>query len=403
MISKEKKLSIYLNWYWQLYSLLPLGSFALILSYLTGGDQNFIWIVKIPQVGLFLLLIIFYLRFPVRVNFIAALFISGGVIATLVGIFRGSIFSAGLITHVFMTITPILATSFGYQVAKLPHSLSGPIERAGVRKLFILSLLAILTYSIYFYITGQISYFGFDSYLAVPASWYMASSRYSMLLLTIVLIVVSGKRAPLVTILVSFVFTISKSLFSKGAPRFKNIFLISITILVGLWIATAFDILYRYDALFSVDFSDPESLFLATSGRSNEVLGLVVSRNQHPFLWFLGGGYGDGYVPLESSFNDNFGREEAYYTHMSILTYVMVFGFPFAIILLAYIVSTIWMGLKTEKNFYSIGALVFFIWSFFGAVMIVEPMFWFFLGASSYFARAKGPSCVSAAQYNVRN
>ena len=368
-------------WYWRLYALLSIAGFALIVNYLTDGQVQFVWLVKFPQVALLLLLFAFHLKRRVRITGVAVLFLFGGISAILIGIIRGTIVSPGLMIHLFMTVMPLLAASFGAQVAKLPESLGTPIHHAALRQIFLMSALTILLYAYFHYVTGQIAYFGFDSYIPVAVAWYIAERRHGMIVISTVLVILSGKRAPLVTMFVVMVVNSWQSVFSMRGKRL--VFSVGIMILFAaiLWIADRFNIFYRFDAVFAVDVTDTDSLFLATGGRSSEVLGLLVARKDAPELWWTGGGFGDGYTSLESAFSEQDTLPVRHYFHLALLTYVMVFGIPFTVILLCYIGVTLWRLRRQVNNFYVIGTLMMFIWSLFGAGMVVEPMFWFFLGA----------------------
>jgi hypothetical protein len=386
MAFRSEELTLFLSWYWRLLVILGACGFLLILSYVSLGQIDLIWLVKIPQLALFFLLVIFHFRFSLKKNWLTVLFLIGGSVATLVGLFRGVIYSPGLPTHFFMTIMPILAMSFGAHIASIPEPQASKINARGCRSLFLISFATIGCYSLFFYGTRQIPYFGFDSYIPVAASWFLANSRYSLLTLSFALVVLSGKRAPLVAMATTFLaqwLVFSKaSMARKVKTNFVAVLFTVVFIFTVIYFGNKFDFFYRFEPITTINFSDNESLFLATSGRSNEIIGLLDGRVGAPLLWITGGGFGGGFTAIESSYNEDFGVNSSYYLHFAILTYVMVFGAPFAILFVSLVFLVLWRSRKTQSKFYVIGAFMMFVWSFFGAGLIVEPIFWVFLGAA---------------------
>jgi len=384
---RSEELALFFRWYWRLLVILGACGFLLVLGYVSGGQIDLIWLVTLSQLALFFLLVVFHFRFSLKVNWLTVLFLVGGSLATLVGVLREVIYSPGLPTHFFMTVMPILAMSFGAHIANIPEPEASKINARGCRSLLIISLATIGCYSFFFYGTGQIAYFGLDSYIPVAASWFLVSSRYSLLILSFALVVLSGKRAPLVSMAITSIvhwFVFSKaSTTRKSKGSLFTVLLSVVFIFMAFSFGKNFDLFYRFDPIATVDFSDNESLFLATSGRSNEIIGLLAGREGSPLLWITGGGFGDGFTAIESIFNEDFGVKTSYYLHLSILTYVMVFGAPFAFLFVSFVFLCLWRNRKIQSKFYVIGALMMFVWSFFGAGLIVEPIFWVFLGAAS--------------------
>jgi hypothetical protein len=152
-------------------------------------------------------------------------------------------------------------------------------------------------------------------------------------------------------------------------------------------LSTNTNLLDRFDAIFSVDFEDVNSLFLATGGRSSEIIGFIDSREKDPILWLTGGGFGSTYAAVNTAFDEDAESFQRHYLHLSVLTYVMVFGVPFVFIFFALYIYTVWRARYIINNFYVLGSIAMFVWSLFGAGMIVEPMFWFFWGATISISR----------------
>jgi hypothetical protein len=371
----------YFRWYWRLYAVLPLTGLALIVYYLTAARLDLVGLVKIPQVSVVLLLCAFHLQYRLWLIGPAMLFACGGMLAVAVGSIRGTLGSEGIVTHVFMTLMPILSMSFGAHFAAAPESWTQPILRSGIRLLFLFSTLSILLYAYFHYVTGQIAYFGFDSYLPVAAAWYLAKRQHRLLALSFGLVLLSGKRAPMVTMAAPLVVMATRSVLLLRWRNLLSITGVIVLIATALWAANSAGLLWRFDAIRNVDITDWDSLHLATSGRSHEVGGLVASRAESPFLWWTGGGFGGGYTLLDSSFQENVLPETHYYLHLALLTYVMVFGIPFTAILLLNLLLLGWRLRNHVEHFYVVGAVTMFVWSLFGAGILVEPAFWFFLGA----------------------
>jgi hypothetical protein len=252
--------------------------------------------------------------------------------------------------------------------------------------LFIVSFFVLLFYYYAHFISSKIDYFGFDTELPTSLLFFLGQGQYVFFLFGVLLIVLSGKRAPLISILViSFFILINKVNFKK----FKNIFIItslSIIFLTGLFYAYSTGFLWRFENVASVDLNDEESYYVATSGRSSEFIGIFNHMNAQPVRWFLGSGIGGSYyIDLVKGDND---AHFQHYTHLSLLSFVFLFGLPFTILLILYIFYLLIKNFKYNSNKYYLGLVLTFTSSLFGAGMFIDPIFWVFLGANAFIAKA---------------
>ncbi len=348
-----------------------------------------IGLVKVPQAATVALLVLFHLRYRLRITGVLLIFGAGAVWAAAVGVLRGTWNSDGLVTHVFMTAMPVLAASFGAHFATAPSEQTRPILRRAVWWLFWLSASSILTYSWFHYGTGQIAYFGFDSYLPVAAAWYLADRQGAAYGWSILLVLISGKRAPLLTMFAPLLPLVWRSLMSLRWQRLVSIAGVLVLCVVALTVAARAGLLSRFEGMMAVDITDWESLYLATSGRSHEVGGLVAFFNESPGRWVTGAGFGGAYYMLESGYQEIGSAVPHHYLHLAVFTYLLVFGAPFTVVLLLYLAWLAWRVRQHVDHFYVIGAIVMFTWSLFGAGLIVDPTFWFFVGACTTLPRPR--------------
>ena len=70
------------------------------------------------------------------------------------------------------------------------------------------------------------------------------------------------------------------------------------------------------------------------------------------------------------------------------------------VLFLAYVGYIFWKNRKLVHNFYYLGMMVTFVGSFFGAGLMVDPVFWFFLGVNAYMAKAGHAVPIAAAPGN---
>ena len=127
----------------------------------------------------------------------------------------------------------------------------------------------------------------------------------------------------------------------------------------------------------------PASLSRATSGRSDELVGIKQYFHDNPEKLLFGSLTGERYVWRVESGDV---VEEKDYSHMSVATYVFrhgLFGLAFFLVL-------VFVYFKTKPNFFSpayvVGIAVLFN-SFVGANLVVDVMSWLLVGIGYKFSR----------------
>ena len=376
--------------FWSSYVGMAVSGILLIISYLTGGALNLVFLFKIPLVTMLMVIFIFHTVYPVMLSAPALLFCLGGAIGISIGALHGTLISNASLTHLYATVMPVAAMSFGSYFARWYDARSSDVLARAIRAIFIVNTAVLCIYFYYFYIAKKIAYFGFDSVLALVSVLFLAQRRYWMYLLCVVLVLLSGKRAPLLTMLVPAGLLLVRSV---TRPTLRTV-LFSIMVIVvsvaGVHYAYQSGMLYRFDALLSLDVSDYSSLYRATSGRSDEFTGLWNHMQAEPSRWWVGSGFGGRFL-METAFAGQYTMAWRHYLHFSLFTYLLMFGAPFTLMFLVLLGRIFWRNRSRLDDFFFMAMVVTFVGAFFGASLIVEPVFWFFLGINARVAALSAP------------
>lgn len=183
-------------------------------------------------------------------------------------------------------------------------------------------------------------YLGFSSEaLVVPLAVAIVSRRYFLALVTIVLILLSGKRG----VLLVLPLLIALQIYFAKVSRLRLVTLIgagavaSVVAVIGAIVAQRLGMAPAFlDKIFLAGsaltkFNDPHALAVATSGRSLELESAVALLNQTG-TWFTGLGYGFGFfVPNVTGDYVAF----QHYVHITPFNYVMQNGVILTVILYA--------------------------------------------------------------------
>ena len=368
--------------FWWSYAAMAASGVLLIISYLTNGAINLVFLFKIPLVAMLMVMLLFHTVHPVMLSAPALLFCLGGAMGLAIGAMNGTLFSSASVTHIYATVMPVIAMSFGSYFTQRYEARDSILIAKAMRAIFVANVAVLLVYFYYYFYAKQIAYFGFDSTLPLVSVFFLSQRRYWSYVLCLMLVLVSGKRAPLLSMLVPAALLLVRSV---SRPTLRNVLLSALVVIVAvLGSRFAYDsgILYRFDSILSLDVSDYSSLYRATSGRSDELSGLWEHLQALRERWWIGSGFGGRFLK-ESMFADQYSLEWRHYLHVSALTYVLMFGAPFTFILLALIARVFWRNRSRLGDFFVLSMVVTFVGAFFGASLIVEPVFWFFLGINA--------------------
>jgi len=384
-ISLRRRTTLSVNFYslfWWGQALLSLAGIPLIINYLTDGAIDFIYLFKVPLIGLFFILVFFHFKHPLKVSFITILFGIYGSISIIVGLIEGTLFTKPALTHLYIIAMSTFGCSFGYWMAMKDEAAMQRLIHRVMSFIFWVSVFTLLAYFYFHYVTGSIVYFGFDSYLPLVSALFLADRDYACFACATLLVILSGKRAPLISMIIPFVILQLKNLLSlrkKTSITSFAVILLMVSALAYLSLMT--DVLHRWKLIASIDAKNTDSIYVATSGRSVEIMGLWNHLSEKPIRWFIGSGIGGEYT-IDATFRDEIIHNSKHYLHLAVATYLLLFGAPFLLLFLSFIAYVFWRNRRDFDNFYYIGMLVTFIGSLFGAGMIVDPIFWVFLGAN---------------------
>lgn len=386
-LSKEGSTTLifdYFSLFWWIYATLPMVGILLIIYYLSNADIDLMYLFKVPLVGTFLILIAFHIKSRLQFSPITLLFGCFGIVALFNGAIEGTLLTKASLTHIYMIAIAIMGCSFGYNMAaKYDLHMKRLIQQV-MDFIFIISIITLSLYFYFHYITNSIAYFGFDSYLPLVTAIFLADKKYIHLASAFILVVFSGKRAPLLSMLTPLlIMQVNVLIKPRPSKMLINLFIVAFLISCAALIITKTDLADRWKAIASTDTSSLDSIYMATSGRSVELIGLwdTLSNNQMRLL--IGTGIG-GQFTINSEFRGELINREQHYLHLAVMTYLLVFGAPFLLFLLGYITYIFWRNRQNFTSFFYLGMMITFVGSFFGAGIIVEPIFWVFLGANQY-------------------
>jgi len=301
------------------------------------------------------------------------------ILAFAVGYVRNGI-SIGTFSHMYSFIMPVIVSSFGFYFAQ-------NYENSTVLRKYSYTCIKTLVFIefgftlLYLYLRNR-GAFSANSFgaggLIFGSLYFLANRKYKLSLFSMIGVILSNKRSSLIIIGVGvlvYLWQISKGKIIKKA---RNIVIIVISIFVFAIIYKYTDYLNRVDALFKIDFSDLNSVHIATSYRTLEMEYVIRYLFNSPWNFFFGAGFGG------EIFN---GFKYVRYIHFSPLNYSFISGIPFAILMY------IFFALDTVKSFkiknkelqwINISWVSYFVLTFTAATVSTHILTWFILGALKY-------------------
>lgn len=363
--------------------MMPLGS---ILGQ-SGVGEVFFNLFKIPFLLLLVVVIIFHLRYRIRLNSISILFLTFGLFSLFNGLLNNDI-SKAFFTHVYGLILPVLGLSFGSYFYKYAYDQDVRLFHTVFKWSFF--LLAGLTF-VYFllYISGVINYFGMATRWPYLAAYALSNNKLMMFIAAILLVIMTGKRSMIIQYIVFiFVYFIQTRRINPFALK-KSVKLVFLLFIIGgVFLGLHQGVFHRFDSLLKIDFQDEYSLYIATSGRSAEVFGLLSHLADNTDIWLMGGGFGETFTYMAGLDGEPYAIT-THYSHFSPFYFVLVYGAPFTILLyLSIICIMIRSFTKISDVFYMI-AVGGFIASFFSSIMLVDLQFWIYFGGVIHASKNK--------------
>jgi hypothetical protein len=366
--------------YWFCVFLKGFSGIFLIINYLAGIDIVFLF--KIPLILSTLILIAYHFNKKFFFGYISILFSFYLILSTIVAIYYQNLPSTRTLSHLYTIFISTFGVSFGYFFAKYYSIEIDSKVKLYMKMLFWFSFLILTVYFYAHFFSGKIAYYGFDTELPTSIAFFAGQRQFGYFGFTILLIFLSGKRSPLIsTLIIGLLYFFKKINFFKPVNLFIAL-IVLFAITVSVTVAFKNGLLWRYESVVSVDIEDEDSFYLATSGRSVEIMGILNHMNADPIRWFIGAGLGGAYY-IDIVKGD---YEERYqhYAHLSLLSFIFLFGIPFVFFLLIYIIFLVYKNFIYYENKYYLGLIVTFVSSLFGAGMIVDSIFWVFLGINAF-------------------
>jgi hypothetical protein len=273
---------------------------------------------------------------------------------------------------------PFLMVSFGINF-KLSSDIHLNLFLNILKYSFYINIVFIVIYIFTHYIFLTWDYFGFATNLAYLSPYLFYKNDFKLFYASFVLDFFSGKRMTLVTSIVLF---IREKYNSVNILKFSVFifFFVSVVAIIFLKFEES-ENLRRITNVVNVVVSDEKSLSIATSGRSDEVFNLLDKMNTNPISYYLGSGFGSSYLSYD--YRGLMESEIKHYAHISPFYYIFIFGIPFTILFYFFLFKLILKKFDNNnpKELLFRGLFMsYFIMSFFGSILFVSPIFWFYLG-----------------------
>jgi hypothetical protein len=237
----------------------------------------------------------------------------------------------------------------------------------------IIAVVLILCYS-FLYFTGSIYYFGLGTniHYAVP---FFVRNGYGLFIVLLSVVALSGKRAVMVNFLVQY------GAFYFDRYRRHKIILISLVsslAVVAYFLITETNLLYRFQAVFAVDWQDETSLVAAFGGRFEELVGIVNYFEMHPLNFFFGAPPGDFYMYVASTGLYDY-NDPKNFSHVGPFAFLFRYGLVFTALFYLYGLYLLFKYFDPKFPFYLVFVGILSS-SFFGANLFSDPMAWVFIG-----------------------
>ncbi len=332
---------------------------------------------KFVSIAIVLIALIYFLNYGLRISTPTLFLFIFSIFSFFYGFYNNGL-NLFFLSHIYSILMPLLMVSFGinfkFNLDKYFHSFIKVLKYS-----FIVNIIFITIYIFTHYFIHIWDYFGFATNLAYLTPLLFYKRKYRIFYISFILDFFSGKRMTLLTSVYLYVREKQKSLNILKFLFFIFLFL-SISFLIFLKYQDS-DSLSRISNVVNVVISDEKSLSIATSGRSDEVFNLIEKMNSNKFSYYIGSGFGASYLSY-----DYRGLEQSeikHYAHISPFYYIFIFGVPFTLIFYFFLFKSVLKNKNTDnQNELLLRGLFmsYFIMSFFGSILFVSPIFWFYLG-----------------------
>ena len=353
--------------------------------YILGID--IVALSKIPLVTLFAISCLIHVWRPVVVTRETLLFLVFGGFALVWGLIENGIRGKVFFSHLYAIAMPVLAISFVH------HAVSEEEGQIVVRldrlmgKLFPAAVFMVVGFLYFYYVAGSWSYYGYGTPIALVGAYFLSKQSYGRWLACLLLDFLTGKRSTIIASILTAILVVSKRpkriRLTLGTPFIAVVSVVGL--IYGAGLAAQLSLFRRFALLLEFDSSDALAVFSATGGRLTEVLSVSAYLSENPIRWLVGSGVGAQYIFTD--WRPGFPPELMHYTHFSPMGYVFLLGLPFTVLLYASV-----FGRLARASLPAGGALFsmfayYFIISFFGAVMFIDPRLWTFFGMFLAFKR----------------
>lgn len=356
------------------FIMMPIGS---TLGQSGMGDV-FFNLFKIPFILALLLIFSFHLKFRIAITFLTAILLFFGCIALIYGAWSNG-FTSVYISHIYSISISILGLSFGHYFYKYSDcEMVSKFNFMFYKSMFLLAFVTLLYFALF--LVGRIHYFGMATKWPYLAAFLLANGEVRKFFGTSVFLLMAGKRSMLIQYVLFFVIYISQSSsFNVKRIRLSTKFALLFSAVLLFFVGIEFDVFYRFSPLLTMDLTDLDSLYIATSGRSAEILAAINHINSDSFNIFIGGGFGEFFSYIGGLGTSEY-IQKTHYSHFSPLSYMLLYGVFFVILFYSYMVYILVRGFFMKKDVFYYIVIGGFISSFFSAILIVDLWFWFFLG-----------------------
>lgn len=368
--------------------------------YYLYGITTFVHMFKISLIGLLFIAVVFHFKNKLLLSFESFLFLTFGFFSFLFGLIVNQKINSILLSHLYTAVMPIFCISFGMHFARDFNDVTRKLlHRIFNISFYLVSVLLILYYYFY-YVTKEFGYYGYGTGMPFIGSFLLTHEMYLKYFLGLGMVVLSGKRTSLITmLLILLLYAFNKGLFLLIKGKLftpSRILLISLALIFcwnGFQYAENQGYFRRWDIIMKWDFlnlQDNDKMNLATSGRWEESKNVVKFLKQEPIKWITGAGMGGEYLTPRTMGKEDF--EPQHYAHFSPLSYLFVYGIPFTVLLYLSFFITLYRGIKFINNFFYLSFIVFFITSFVGSILFVDPRVWFLWGIVKFIVKNRKKS-----------
>lgn len=366
-----------LYWLFNIALVDAIAAWLLVIFYLTGIDL--IWSVNFAFIAMTVLLL-FSVGMQIRLSWFSGYFL----FFLVLGVAKFVIFVDSdigfevqhVFTYFFGLLMPFLALSFSLRFSSKDKLTVYAVLQCYARRYAIISVSAIIIYSL-FYFSGMISYFGLGANLHYIYPFFLATHKGSSVILFILIVLISGKRAVLLNYLSQTIVYYFSELRSR--PILAIAMLTSLG--VGLTIVLNYtSLLDRFSWFLNneIDFSDAYLMYVSFGGRFEELQGIYEYFMIHPNQLIFGSPPGAFYI-WEITEGAEYYAATKNYSHISIFGLIFRYGILFGIGLYGIFTFMIKKYLAPKDPLYLV-FLGIVTSSLFGANLIVDPTSWLFVG-----------------------